>query len=153
MRHVIFVLLILNIPLFNLTDVWASYEVLDISLSPSIKDRVPINPVSPKAYCEKDKNGKADLPVIKTPRMDKIFFWTRIASTTKGTIRHTWHHYSEDGWKTISKVDLSIRPSSGYRMWSSKTLRTDREIGDWMIVVSPSNNLKHILCITRFSVQ
>lgn len=133
--------------------VWAEYDVLEVALAHSIQDRQPFQPTTPAAFCEKDKSEQSAIPVIDSSDTEKIFFWTRIAATTEGTIRHAWHQQRDDGWGMIAEVDLSIKPSSGYRIWSSKTLRPDLHIGEWMIVVSPSDQPEQILCITRFSIK
>ncbi|MCA9471530.1 MAG: DUF2914 domain-containing protein [Nitrospirales bacterium] len=146
-------LLIISCLLIPTIECWADFEVLDISLAGVIQDRQPIDPVSPPAFCEKDKNGKGELPVIDTAVHPKIFFWMRIASSSAGTIRHTWLQHVDNTWVQISQVNLSIRPSSGYRMWSSKDFRRGDPIGDWMIVVASSADPDQILCITRFSVK
>ena len=153
MQRFLIPLMILGCSLLSSTESWADFEVLDVSLAASIQNREPTDPVSPPAHCEKDKNGQADLPVIDSLIQPKVFFWTRIASDSDGSIRHTWHQQAEGGWETVSEVDLPIRPSSGYRMWSSKALHSGHQVGDWMIVVAPSNEPEHILCITRFSVK
>ena len=151
--RVLLSLLILGSTLFSTADCWADFEMLDISLTGIVNNREPRDPVSPPAYCEKDKNGKGELPEIDSVTRPKIFFWTRIASSSEGTIRHTWHQRVNNTWVMISQVDLSIKPSSGYRMWSSKDFRRGNPIGDWMIVVASARDPEHILCITRFSVK
>ena len=132
---------------------WADYEMLDVALAPSVQNREPIESFSPSAHCEKDKNGKTAIPTIDSSVTDKVFFWSRLSSSTEGKIRHAWHLQKDEGWEVIAKVDLRIRASSSYRMWSSKTLRPDLHIGEWMIVVSPADQPEQILCITRFSIQ
>ena len=151
--RVLLSLLIFGSTVFSSVDCLADFEILDISLTGTVKNREPHDPVSPPAYCEKDKNGKGELPVIDSVDRPKIFFWTRIASSSQGTIRHTWHQHVDNTWVMISQVDLSIKPSSGYRMWSSKDFRRGNPIGDWMIVVASVHDPEHILCITRFSVK
>ncbi|WP_447970406.1 DUF2914 domain-containing protein [Nitrospira sp. M1] len=146
-------LLILGTSLIYSGYAWADFEVLDVSLASSIRNREPSTPVLPAAHCEKDKNGQSDLPVVNSLVRRKIFFWTRIASSSEGAIRHTWHQHLENGWETIAEVNLPITPSPGYRMWSSKALHRGNPIGDWMIVVAPSHDPEHVLCITRFSVK
>lgn len=132
---------------------WADFEVLDVALSSSIRGRQPANPITPSAYCEKHTSGKATLPTIDSSNWRKVFFWTRIASSSKGSIRHTWHQHVNDGWETVSVVDLQISPSPGYRMWSAKAFKRINPIGDWMIVLTPSHEPERVLCITRFSVK
>ena len=132
---------------------WAQFEVLEIALAGSVQDRQPANPFSPPAYCERDKNGQAAIPVIDASDVQQVYFWTKVAASTEGGIRHTWHLQTEEGWERISEVDLSIAPSAGYRTWSSKSLLPDYHLGEWMIVVSPANDPDTVLCITRFTVK
>ena len=139
--------------LFLSTPALADYEMLEVALASSIQNREPIEPFSPSAHCEKDKDGKTAIPTIDSSETDRVFFWTRLSSSTAGKIRHTWHLQKDEGWQVIAEVDLSIRASSSYRMWSSKSLRPDLHIGEWMIVVSPTVQPERILCITRFSIQ
>ena len=133
--------------------VWAEYEVLEVTLARSVQDRHPVESITPPAHCEKDKNGQGSIPVIDSSVTEQVFFWTRIASTEDGTIRHVWHQQIDESWEPIAEVDLTIRPSSSYRMWSSKSLLPNLHIGEWMIVVSPSDQPEQILCITRFSIK
>ena len=133
--------------------VWAEYEVLEVALAHSIQDRQPFEPTTPAVFCEKDKNEQSAIPVVDSSVTEKIFFWTRIASTEDGSIRHAWHQQIDESWEPIAEVDLTIRPSSSYRMWSSKSLLPNLHIGEWMIVVSPSDQPEQILCITRFSIK
>lgn len=130
-----------------------AFEVLEVALAHAVQDREPVDPFSPPAHCEKDGNGSGSVPVIDASITDQVVFWTKIASSSDGTIRHVWHHEVEGHWATATEVDLSIRPSPGYRMWSSKSLFPELHVGEWMIVVSPADDPNLILCITRFQVQ
>lgn len=127
--------------------------VQQVMLSREITDRNPEHLFSPPAYCEKDKNGKAAIPVVPAAQASQVVLWTKVESTVTGTIRHTWHHKVQDTWRTVSSVNLAIRPSSGFRTWSIHTIRPNQDLGEWMVVVAPSIEPDRILCITRFSVQ
>mgnify|MGYP000681098376 CR=1 FL=1 len=153
MRLIIMLLVIGASCFVNSNDSWADFDVLDVALASSVRGRQPVKPVSPSAHCEKDKSGKASLPIIDSSKWRKVFLWARIASSSKGSIRHTWHQYINDVWETVSVVDLPISPSPGYRMWSAKAFRKINPIGDWMIVLAPSHEPQRVLCITRFSVK
>ncbi len=153
MLRILIPVLILGSTVLSGSESWADFEVLDVALAGSIQNRQPKNPVRPTAHCEKDKNGEGKLPVIDSAVLPKVFFWTRIASSSKGSIRHTWHQQLQDGWETVSVINLPIRPSPGYRMWSAKAFLPGDPVGDWMIVVTPSHDPQHVLCITRFSVK
>ncbi len=152
-RRITLALILVVISLFTSTLSWADFEVLDVALSSSIRGRMPADPISPPAHCEKDKSGQGDLPIIDSSQWQKVFLWARIASSEKGAIRHTWHQHLADGWTTVSVVDLPISSSPGYRMWSAKAFRALNPVGDWMIVLAPSKEPNRILCITRFSVK
>ncbi len=131
----------------------SDFQVEKVVISKHVANRNPAGIFSPSAYCEKDKNGQAAIPVVKSSQTSKVFFWTKVIATTKGTLRHSWHHQIEGTWKKVSEVNLSIRPSSGYRMWSLKSLKPEIHTGEWMIVVAPSHTPEEILCITRFRVE
>ncbi len=131
----------------------SDFEVEKVVISKHVANRNPAGIFSPSAYCEKDKNGQAAIPVAKISKTSKIFFWTKVVAATKGTLRHSWHHQIEGTWKKVSEVNLSIRPSSGYRMWSLKSLKPEIHRGEWMIVVAPSRSPEKILCIARFRVE
>jgi hypothetical protein len=131
----------------------SDFHVEKVVLSKDVANRNPEGIFSPPAYCEKDKNGQAAIPVVKTSQTSLVMLWTKVAATTKGTLRHSWHHQIEGTWTKVSEVNLSIRPSSGYRMWSLKSLRPVVHTGEWMVVVAPSNKPEEILCITRFTVK
>lgn len=131
----------------------SDFHVEKVVLSKDVNNRNPEGIFSPPAYCEKDKNGQAAIPVVKTSQTSLVMLWTKVAATTKGTLRHSWHHQIEGTWTKVSEVNLSIRPSSGYRMWSLKSLKPEVHTGEWMVVVAPSNKPEEILCITRFTVK
>ncbi len=131
----------------------SDFQVSKVSISKDVANRNPEGIFSPSAYCEKDKDGQAAIPVVKTSQTAKVFFWTKVVSATKGTLRHSWHHQINGTWIKVSEVNLSILPSSGYRMWSLKSLKPEIHLGEWMIVVAPSNTPDEILCITRFTVE
>ena len=131
----------------------SDFHVEKVVLSKDVANRNPEGIFSPPAYCEKDKNGQAAIPVVKTSQTSLVMLWTKVAATTKGTLRHSWHHQIEGTWTKVSEVNLSIRPSSGYRMWSLKSLKPVVHTGEWMVVVAPSNKPEEILCITRFTVK
>lgn len=135
--------------------VWASSDLMvqKVILSQDIANRNPEKIFSPPAYCEKDKNGKAAIPVVHASQVSKVVMWTKVESTITGTIQHTWHHKVNDTWNTVSTVDLTIRPSSGFRTWSIHSLRPNQDQGEWMVVMAPSREPNKILCITRFSVE
>ncbi len=138
-----------------LTPVYAEsdFHVEKVVLSKDVANRNPEGVFSPPAYCEKDKNGQAAIPVVKTSQTSKVVLWTKVVATTNGTLRHSWHHQVDGIWTKVSEVNLSIRPSSGYRMWSLKSLKPTIHAGEWMVVVAPSKEPERILCITRFRVQ
>ena len=129
------------------------FIVEKVVLSKEVDNREPKGIFTPPAYCEKDKNGQAAIPVVQASQTSQVVFWTKIEATTTGKIRHSWHHQTDGAWTKISEVNIPIRPSSGYRMWSKKSLHPDFHTGEWMIVVSPSNQPEKILCITRFTVK
>ncbi len=138
-----------------LTPVYAEspFQVEKVAIAKNVANRNPEGLFSPPAYCEKDKNGQAAIPLVKTSQTSKVVFWTKVVASTEGTLRHSWHHQIEGTWTKVSEVNLSIRPSPGYRMWSLKSLKPDIHRGEWMIVVAPSNVPEEILCISRFTVQ
>ncbi len=131
----------------------SDFQVEKVVIAKQVENRNPAGIFSPSAYCEKDKNGQAAIPVVKSSQTSKVFFWTKVIAAEKGTLRHSWHHQIEDTWTKVSEVNLSIRPSSGYRMWSLKSIKPDIHTGEWMIVVAPSRTPEEILCITRFRVE
>ena len=131
----------------------SAFQVEKVVIAKNVVNRNPEGQFSPPAYCEKDKNGQAAIPTVKTSQTSKVIFWTKVAATTNGKLRHSWHHQIEGTWTKVSEVNLAIRPSSGYRMWSLKSLKPGIHTGEWMIVVAPSVTPEEILCITRFTVQ
>lgn len=131
----------------------AELAVVDLALAEAVQDRNPVDPISPPAVCEKDKAPDSAVPVVDSILIPKIFFWTRIASDTEATVLHSWHHKKNDQWVLVAEVDFQIRPSSGYRVWSSKRLDPILHAGEWMIVVAPADRPDHVLCITRFTVK
>jgi hypothetical protein len=131
----------------------SDFHVEKVVLSKNVTNRNPEGIFSPPAYCEKDKNGQAAIPIVKTSQTSKVILWIKVAATTNGTLRHSWHHQIDGIWTMVSEVNLSIRRSAGYRMWSLKSLKPKIHAGEWMVVVAPSNKPEKILCITRFTVQ
>jgi hypothetical protein len=129
------------------------FYVDKVVLSKEIEKRDPKGIFHPPAYCEKDKNGQAAIPVIPISQTSQAMFWTKIAATTPGKIRHSWHHQIDGVWTKISEVNIPVKPSPGYRIWSMKSLNPDLHAGDWMVVVAPSNKPDRILCIARFTVK
>ena len=129
------------------------FHVKEVVISKDVANRNPEGIFSPSAYCEKDKNGQTAIPIVKTTQTSQVVFWTKVATASKGILRHSWHHQIEGTWIKVSEVNLAILPSSGYRMWSLKSLKPGIHTGEWMIVVAPSNTPEEILCITRFTVQ
>ena len=129
------------------------FRIEAVALSKSITNRNPVGAFSPPAYCEKDKNGQAAIPVVEMSQTSTVTFWTKVAATTKGALRHSWHHQIAGTWTMVSEVHLSIRPSPGYRTWSKKSLKPALHRGEWMIVVAPAKEPERILCIARFTVQ
>lgn len=131
----------------------ADFHVKTVVLSKEVNKRNPQGIFRPPAYCEKDKNGQAAIPVVQTSQTSQVIFWTKVEATTTGKIRHSWHHKTDGTWTKISEVNIPIQPSPGYRMWSMKSLHPDLHTGEWMIVVAPSNEPDRILCIARFTVK
>jgi hypothetical protein len=137
----------------SLTPAWAGQELLGIALAPKIRNRQPVKPFFPPARCEKDQKGEGSIPIVGVSRTRKVYFWTRMASTSWVKIRHSWHQKIKGQWKLLSFVDLKVGRSASYRTWSKKTMAPQRDAGNWMIVVAPSSNPDHILCISRFVVK
>lgn len=131
----------------------SDFLVEKVVLAKGVENRNPEGIFTPPAYCEKDKNGQAAIPVVQTSQTSQVVFWTKIEATTTGKIRHSWHHQTDGTWTKISEVNIPVRPSSGYRIWSMKSLHPDLHTGEWMIVVAPSNEPNRILCIARFTVK
>ena len=153
MRHFPTSIFLLICSLFSPSLASAKQEILAIALAPKIQNRQPLNPFTPPAQCEKDQTGQDSVPIIDVSSTEKVFFWTRIASTKWGKIRHSWHQQVNGRWQKPSFVDLRVRRSGNYRTWSAKTLIPQDHLGNWMIVVSPSDDPDHILCISRFIVK
>jgi len=143
-------LMILFIPF---TYAESSFYVEKVVISQNVTKRNPVGIFSPPAYCEKDTSGQAAIPVVKTSETSQAVLWAKVAATTKGKLRHSWHHQVNGTWTKVSEVNIPIRPSSGYRMWSMKSLNPAIHTGEWMVVIAPSNSPEKILCITRFTVQ
>lgn len=138
-----------------LTPVWGDFDLIvqQVVLSEEIDHRNPEKIFSPPAFCERDKNGKTAIPSVQSSETSKIVLWTKIESTITGSVRHTWHHQVDGTWQEVSSVNLKVRPSSGFRTWSIRTLRPERDKGEWMVVVAPSPEPDRILCITRFTIR
>ncbi len=130
-----------------------AFHVQKVVIAKAVTNRNPQGIFTPSAYCEKDKNGQAAIPIVKASGTPKVYFWTQVASKKRGTLRHSWHHQIEGTWTKVAEVTLSIRPSPGYRMWSLKSLKPEIHKGEWMIVVAPTHSPEKIICITRFTVQ
>jgi len=131
----------------------SAFSVEKVVISQNVTNRNPVGIFSPPAYCEKDTSGQAAIPVVKTSKTSQVMLWTKVAATTKGKLRHSWHHQVDGTWKMVSEVNLPLSPSPGYRMWSKKSLNPAIHTGEWMVVIAPSNSPEKILCITRFTVQ
>ncbi len=131
----------------------ADFVVQKVVFSKSIHNKNPEGIFTPPAYCEKDKNGQASIPVIQASQASEVFLWVKVEANVTGKLRHSWHFQTEGTWTKVSEVNLSVRPSPGYRTWSKKRLRPEGHIGDWMVVISPSEEPERVLCITRFSVK
>ena len=131
----------------------SDFQIKEVAFSKDVTNRSPIGVFSPPAYCEKDKNGQTAIPIVKTSQASTVAFWTKVTAAVNGILRHSWHHKIDGVWTMVSEVNLSIRPSSGYRMWSLKSLKPEIHTGEWMVVVAPSNEPDKILCIARFTVQ
>jgi hypothetical protein len=144
--------LLLNLiftPVFAQSD----FFVEKVVVAKEVELKNPKGVFTPHAYCEKDKKGQAAIPVVQTSQTSHVIFWTKVKATTPGNLRHSWHQRIDGAWRKISEVNLPVQPSSGYRMWSMKSLHPDIHTGEWMIVVAPSNEPDRILCIARFTVQ
>ena len=131
----------------------SDFVVHKVVLSKHIQNRNPEGIFTPPAYCEKDKNGQASIPIIQASQASEVFLWVKVEANITGKIRHSWHFQIEGTWTKVSEVNLSVRPSPGYRTWSKKRLRPKGATGDWMVVISPSKEPERVLCITRFSVK
>lgn len=129
------------------------FLVEKVVVAKEVDQKNPKEIFSPPAYCEKDKNGQAAIPIIHASQTPRVFYWTKVKATTSGTLHHSWHHRTNGVWEKVSVVSLSVKPSSGYRMWSLKSLNPDIHTGEWMVVVAPSHEPERILCITRFTVK
>jgi len=129
------------------------FHVEEVVLSKEVDNRNPKGIFTPPAYCEKDKNGQAAIPVVQASQTSQVAFWIKVEARTTGKLRHSWHHQTDGTWTKVSEVNIPIRPSSGYRMWSTKSLHPDLHTGEWMIVIAPSKEPDRILCIARFTVK
>lgn len=139
--------------LYSLAPAFAGQELLAIALAPKIRHRQPVRPFSPPARCEKDQKGENAIPIVRVSQTRTVHFWTRIASTSWIKIRHSWHQEIKGKWQLLSFVDLKVGRSGSYRTWSKRTMVPQRDAGNWMIVVAPSNDPNRILCISRFIVK
>lgn len=131
----------------------ADFLVKSVVLAKEVNKKNPQGIFRPQAYCEKDTNGQAAIPLVRTSQTSQVVFWTKIEATTTGNIRHSWHHQTDGTWTKVAEINIPIRPSSGYRLWSMKSLHPELHTGEWMIVVAPSKEPDRILCIARFTVK
>ncbi len=131
----------------------SDFQIKKVIIAKAVANRNPRGVFTPPAYCEKDKSGQAAIPIVKASETSRVFFWTKVSAARKGTLRHSWHHQIGGTWTKVSEVTLSIRPATGYRTWSLKSLKPEIHKGEWMVVVAPSNRPEEIICISRFTVQ
>ena len=138
-----------------MTPVWGNSDLVvqKVVLAQEITNRTPEKIFSPPAFCEKDENGKTAIPTVQSSTVSQVVLWTKIESTVTGKVGHTWHHQVNGTWVAVSSVNLTVRPSSGFRTWSIRTLRPNLDKGEWMVVVAPSTEPDRILCITRFTIR
>ncbi len=57
------------------------------------------------------------------------------------------------GWKKVASVDLKVKPSSGFRVWSKKQIDPIVHTGNWKVVISTASNPNTKLCIAKFVVK
>jgi len=127
--------------------------VVGVALAEDIQGREPVGSVNPSISCEKDKKSQVALPVVNATISQRVFFWSRVQSSTAGTLRHIWLMKRDQGWEPMAKVDLRIGQSPGYRTWSSKQLDRSLHLGEWMVQVSKADDPSEVLCLSRFRVE
>jgi len=58
------------------------FLVEKVALAKEVDNRNPKGIFTPPAYCEKDKNGQAAIPVVQTSQTSQVVFWTKVEATT-----------------------------------------------------------------------
>ena len=93
------------------------------------------------------------VPVIDTSMTNRIYFWNRVKTDDRGTLRHTWYMNRDQGWRETAEIDLNYSPSPGYRTWSSKQFDASMHTGEWKVEVTTIDNPDRVLCTARFNVE
>lgn len=131
----------------------AEVTIDSIELAVEVRDREPVSPLTPPAFCDQDKNSQSAIPVFDSSLGDRVFFWNRLQTSGVGVLRHTWYRNDDKGWAEAAGIELRFSKSSAYRTWSSKQIMPSLHTGDWKVEVSTAAEPDRVLCTTRFRVK
>ena len=155
----------------------AEISVVDVELAESVQDREPFRPTQPPAQCLSDAPNETIVPSISTQRISTLYLWTKLHSAQgdETSVRVGWFkdglavrvqrtemswrdrtlRFIEWvavglGWKELASVELRIRPSSGWRTWSTKELDRYVHAGKWRADIATIHD--EVLCSVHFNV-
>ena len=159
-------------------NIFAQPQIIDVALCQEIKSRQPNNFFSTPGYCKNEQNSTQAIPIIDSKIHKRIYFWNRVSSSHTTTLLHTWYkdglkmkakrtethwidkalHIIEDikvglGLKKMATVELRIKPSGGFRTWSSKEIDPYVHVGKWEVRVSTTTDPANVLCSSEFEIK
>ncbi len=152
-------------------------RVVDIAVTSAVESRNPTNRLAEQTGCQREQPDEDDIPLL--PPLNRLYVWTKVSSTSDVVMRHA---YYKDGIRVrtqetytplidrairtvrdirvtlgserIARIELQIRPSSGWRTWSSKTIDYAVHDGVWRTEVHLAGNSSgESLCTIYFRIS
>jgi len=127
----------------------AEQKLVDVLFARDVVNREPVAPFKPGAYCEKEAESSAPLPVIDSTKERRVFFWNRVESSVAGILRHTWYR----GDTKVAEVKLRVGVSPNWRIWSSKKIVLKAHAGRWKVLISTVGEASEVICVAHFMVK
>ncbi len=168
--------------IFALFPLWpqaASAEpvIIDMAFSTDIHQREPIGVFNPPGFCANAGGEPVSIPIIDSNIHRHVYLWNKVNSSDSFVLLHTWYKDGIQfqakrtytslvdkvvqlienikvglGWKKIADVELNVKPSPGFRTWSSKEIDPVVHRGLWKVHVSTTTDPNNIICIARFRI-
>ena len=157
----------------------AEPTVVDMVLCGDISSgKEPLLALSNRADFNHGSYSQTKIPVVETRKLSTVYCWSKIRSSGEEIIIHKWYKdniefplsstytpfpdnairyleklsISVDIPKVVAAIELMIKPSKGFRTWSSKEIFAPLR-GDWEVKIATSEAPDKILGSLKFKVE
>lgn len=129
----------------------AQVLIIEAALCEDVVNRQPVDLII--------SDDQSMLPAIEASKVSQVFLWTKVKASEETAVVHSWYKENPDVAEVgsdlhpMSKIELRIHPSDGFRTWSTASLMPAVSEGMWRVTVTTADDPQTILYQEAFLVK